>query len=159
MFNELIKLYADKYKIDPVFLTALIKVESGFNPLAIRYEINYRWIYKLEEMTKLVGCSKETMLVMQRTSFGLCQLMGANAYELGLKIYATALLSPELNLKYACMYLNKIIRAQSLQDTVDIYAAYNAGSVRKTKNGEYYNQIYVNKFIQVFEELKKDQGI
>jgi len=154
MLSDLIKENADKYKIDKDIISAIISTESGFDINSVRYEQDYRWIYKLEDTTKLVGCTKETMLMMQKTSWGLMQLMGAVYYELGGSNWATILLSPGVNLKFACEHLANLIKRYSLSNPADIYAAYNAGSIKKMKSGEYVNQNNVDRFNKHLKNIK-----
>jgi len=119
---ELIKKYSELYKLESRLLYAIISTESNFNTNAVRYEIDYRWFYKLEDCKKLVGCTLNTMRMMQQTSWGYTQIMGALYYELGGKGWATTLLDPEVNLKFCCEYLKKIIKTQGLNSPSETYA-------------------------------------
>lgn len=150
MFNDSINKYCKKYDLDPHLVTALIATESGFNPLVIRYEEDYRYLYKLPEIRVSVGCTLSTMRTMQKTSWGLMQIMGAVYYELGGTNWATILLQPDINIKFGCEYLAKIIKKQNLVYAGDIYAAYNSGAVRKMRSGQLVNQKNVDRFLKKF---------
>jgi hypothetical protein len=143
--KSLITLKAKEASIDPNILHALVMTESGHNPWAIRFEVDYRWLYDVPGMAKAAGVDPLTMKIMQQTSWGICQIMGAIAYEYGFRGWAPMLCDPELNLKYAILHLQKKIKHEHLSDPCDIYGSYNAGSVRK-KNGEYVNKKYVDRF-------------
>jgi hypothetical protein len=98
MLGQLIQASSKKFGLDFVLVNALIATESGFNPLVIRYEPDYKYLFEIEKCRKLIGCTLETMVNMQKTSWGLCQIMGANFYEMGGKNWATKLLDPEVNI-------------------------------------------------------------
>jgi hypothetical protein len=155
--QKILKLIIDKskeYGIEKKFLIALVKTESNFNPYAVRYEKDYKWIYSYKECAEIVGCTIDTMINMQKCSWGLSQLMGANYYELQGKNWATVLLIPEINLKFCCEHLRRIIENQKLdiENVCDIYAAYNAGSIRK-KGEEYINKKNVDRFFKIYNNL------
>lgn len=153
--QDLIKLSSEKYGIPFRFLLALAKRESSLNPLSIRYEPGYIWTYSVKEMYEIVNCSRDTMEMMQKTSWGVCQIMGAVAYEHGLRDWATKLLDPEINLKFACEYIHVLLRRHSevkLENPLDVYACYNAGRLRKV-DGRYINCTNVNAFKKVYESL------
>jgi len=147
---ELVKKYSEEYKIESRLLYSIISTESNFNPNAVRYEIDYRWFYKLDECKKMVGCTTNTMRMIQQTSWGYTQIMGAIYYELGGKGWATTLLDPEINLKYCCEYLKKIITKKYLTTAEEIYIVYNAGSIRKTIDGKLVNQDNVDRFMSIY---------
>lgn len=147
---ELIKKYSEEYKLESKLLYSIIKTESNFDQYATRYEIDYRWFYKLDECKKIVGCTTNTMRMLQQTSWGWTQLMGALYYELGGKSLATVLLNPELNLRYCCMHLKNIITKKYLTSPQEIYTVYNAGSIRKTIDGKLVNQDNVDRFMSIY---------
>jgi soluble lytic murein transglycosylase-like protein len=123
----------------------LIKTESNFDPNAIRFEQNYQWLFATKSLSKELRCSEDTMINMQKTSWGLVQIMGAVACEIGFKGWCTKLCVPEINLNWGCEYLRRIILKQNLLDPLDIYAAWNHGSAKKIK-GIYVNDAAVQRF-------------
>lgn len=153
-------LSAKRFCIAPRFLVALIELESGWNPLAMRHEPAYPWLYSIREMAQEVGCSKSTMEMMQKTSWGLGQVMGAVAYEHGLRAWAGELFRPEINLKYVCEHIQRMIRKFDIGFDVplDLYAAYNAGSVRMIE-GRYVNSTAVGAFRKVYQAIPADIGL
>lgn len=160
---SLINRYARFYNIDAVFLAAVVKIESGGNPNAVRFEPNYQYTSMIRQLADAIECSPATMEVMQKTSWGLMQVMGSVAFELGLAAekdfnnrWPTSLLIPERGMTYGCMHLKKKINAYG-NDVDTVYAAYNAGSPRMTESGGFFvNQTHVNKFRQFYNALGGD---
>lgn len=149
---------AKKYRIQPRFLAALIDLESRWEIGAMKYEKGYPWLYEVLELSKKMICSRETMEVIQKTSWGLMQLMGANFYQMGYRGWPIGMCDPKTNLEFGCKHLDKIIENQNLsfKKPLDIYAAYNAGSVRKTLEGLYVNARAVNAFEKKYNLLPED---
>ncbi|MGV8130675.1 MAG: transglycosylase SLT domain-containing protein [Candidatus Pacearchaeota archaeon] len=145
--KSLIFKFADRYLIDRVFLLALCKTESEFNIYAQRFEPVYPYLYSVKELSEIVGCNRSTMEAAQRTSYSISQIMGAVAYELGFRGWPAELFNPEISLKYSCEYIRRIVDKYDLQEYEEMYAAYNAGRVRKV-DGRYVNQSAVTRFNQ-----------
>lgn len=139
---EMAKLAAAKHGLEPALVVAICEVESGFNPLAARHEPSFRWIVKNPD--KPAACTLATEINLQKTSFGLMQIMGATARDLGLKGWITILVDPETSLEWGCRYLAKLKARYGSQGTDAVIAAYNAGSPI-IENGRYLNQSYVDK--------------
>lgn len=143
---------AEKYQIEENLLRAIVLLESGGNPYAMRAEPSYPWLYKVIQLSKELKCTGPTMRQMQSTSWGLMQIMGAVAYELGFKGWGSELCNPEINLEYGCRFLKqKIVKYGP--NVFDIYAAYNAGSVRMMTKDQYKNQANVTQFRNIYEML------
>lgn len=105
----------------------------------------------------MVGCTMDTMINMQRTSWGLCQIMGALYYELGGTNWCTMLLDPEINLKFACEHIHNIIDRQKITSHKELYASYNSGYVRYMKDGTtFVNQSNVDRFMKTYMLIKKN---
>jgi soluble lytic murein transglycosylase-like protein len=102
----------------------------------VRYEPTYRW---------LVGDKLNMSLTERHTqmcSWGLMQVMGGTARELGLTGYLSQLCDPETGVQYGCRYLRRLFERYQIWD--DAIAAYNAGSPRRV-GPTYVNQGYVDK--------------
>lgn len=157
---DLIKIYAKNYRIETALLAAVVITESNGNPWACRFEPRFTHTYSLSELSQLVGCSYSTMEMMQKTSWGLMQVMGSVAYELGLAAereennkWPTSLLNPYRGLDYGCRHLrDKIDRYGAAPDVA--YAAYNAGSPVMKTSGMYINQTNVDKFMQNYRAIQ-----
>ena len=160
-YDKIIKKYCGKYALPPPLVRSIIKVESSGNQYAIRHEKNFKWLYKPENFASGI-LTLNTEKNSQKISWGLMQLMGATARELGFEgVYLSELLKPEINIKYGCKYLSGLRKRFSenpesecnFVDDISIFddnmiAAYNAGSPRRKENGDYVNQEYVDKILQ-----------
>ncbi|MBK5943332.1 lytic transglycosylase domain-containing protein [Halorhodospira halophila] len=155
--DQLTARFSERYGIPVRLLRAIIEVESAGNPYAMRMEANYRWLWDVRHNAPHrggpfyapPGASRPTESYGQRTSWGLMQIMGATAREIGFKgTFLSELCDPETNLQYGCEYLMRLYRRFGNQHGwTGVAAAYNAGSPRMT-DGRYVNQEYVDRLIQ-----------
>lgn len=130
-------------QVSLTLVDAIIHVESSWNPWAVRYERQYAYLLKPDQFAKSSRITVETEAVLQRCSFGLCQIMGGTARDLGYTGMLTCLLDPEVNILYGVHLFARIAGDYVNKD--DQIAAYNAGSVRRKADGSYMNQDYVDK--------------
>ncbi len=113
LHKDIINRYAAVYKIDPLFVMALVKVESSF-----------------------VRSARSP-----RGAVGLMQLMPDTAFEMahraGLTVALEDLDVPEVNIHLGVEYLS-LLRQEFKDDTTALLAAYNAGpkNVRAWKKGD-----------------------
>ena len=140
---QLIEDVADAENVPKNLLAAIVQTESSNNRWAVRFEPHYKWLFKTKDHAKDNGLTEATETVLQMTSFGLCQIMGAVARELGLKGPIFQLLDEKTNLEYCAKLLKRLASKHKERD--DIIASYNAGSPIKGLNGAYKNQAYVDK--------------
>lgn len=100
--KDIINKYSALYKFDPLFVMALVRVESGFQKSARSH----------------------------RGAIGLMQLMPVTAMEMAQKVGKNVTLDqlddPEINIRLGLHYLY-ILRNEFKTDTVALLAAYNAG--------------------------------
>ncbi len=138
-YELLIKQTSDKYTIPENLVKAVCQVESGMNMWAVRFEPAYKWLYNISNIQLTA-----TETVCQKTSYGLMQVMGSVARELGfVGRFLTQLCDPETGLEYGCKHLkNFYMRYNSWEDAI---SSYNAGSPKKGDDGKYINQAYVDK--------------
>lgn len=151
----LVKIAAERHKIDPQLLDAIIIVESAYNPLAMRYEPNFNSTAIPDSYAKNNRITVTTEKQCQKFSWGLGQIMGGTARFLGFGGPLPQLLEPEVNILYATKYILKLMGDYQFID--DQIAAYNAGSAKKKSNGkgtEYINQAYVDKVLRTMETVK-----
>ncbi len=144
------------HEIPWVLLAAIVQAESAGETLAVRFEPHYKYTVDIDKHSRENSISKETELVLQKTSFGLAQVMGGVARELGHQKSLLELLQPEIGLKYGCLQLKRI--AKRYNDRSDIIASYNAGSPIKNLTGQYENQQYVNKVTSYLMALNETFG-
>jgi soluble lytic murein transglycosylase-like protein len=84
--------------------------------------------------------------MLQKTSFGLMQVMGAVFREYGFEGWLSQIVtSPELQLEFGCKHLSKKIRRYGKESGI---AAYNAGSPRRKPDGKFVNQYYVDNVLR-----------
>jgi len=146
--TQLIKSAAAKRALPWELVYAICQVESSLNPTATRYEPHFRW---------LVG-DNDAMSPKERhdqmTSWGLMQVMGAVARELGHIGPLDDLLHPPTGLFYGCLHLRRFRAKYDLWP--DVIAAYNAGSPRRVAGqvGPYVNQLYVDKVLAAWNNLE-----
>ena len=140
-YKFLIGQEAQIHSIDWVLLAAIVQVESAENPKAMRYEEKYPYLVDPPKYAKLLNISEATETALQRFSFGLCQIMGANLREMGFKKELTNALEPEINLCYGAMTLERLMTRYK-GDMPTAVSAYNAGTPH-VENGVFRNQTYV----------------
>ncbi len=102
----LAKAKAEKHQIDPALLCALAHHESNnWKPWAIRYEPAFYGRY-ISHMTMISATEKQA----RAFSYGLCQVMGQTARELGFSgDYLTELCDPAINLDFAARKLKQCL--------------------------------------------------
>jgi hypothetical protein len=143
---------AKRYKVPEELLCAMIEVESGWYTWAARHEPGYKYLVDIKHT--LVSPPTETIL--QQTSFGLLQIMGATARWMGFhEPYLTTLCDPATGLKWGCRYLNYLYkRHANWSDTV---SAYNQGWPRRDPaSGQYENQQYVDKVMNAIKGYQNE---
>lgn len=158
----LIVHYSGIYELDPNMLGAIVMKESYDTGLdkcdtfAVRLEPKFNYFTKVKEWAKIVSVSYSTEEVCQRMSWGLTQVMGATARELGLQSDIPNMLRPEVGIEYGAKYLRKQL-SRYKGDYKDAVAAYNAGSAKKNCSGRYNNQSYVDAVYNYYYNIKDKQ--
>lgn len=134
--------------VDPMLVLAIAEVESAGDPLAVRYERNWKYHYKVDDFAKRCRISRDTEFMLQSCSFGLMQVMGTVARECGLEGSILQLTDAKLGAKFGCIKLAKLFKVFGNVD--DVIAAYNGGNAVKDGEGKYRNQSYVDKVHRVY---------
>lgn len=143
---DLLKMIRDQsssFNFEPKWVWSMIEVESGWRSEATRFEATFCDRLRLKNPSM-----SEESLRKRSTSWGLGQILGQTALELGYPttIDLSALANPTHGVHFALQYLH---RKQLMYPDLDILAwiaAYNAGSVRLRAPGVYVNQYHVDKF-------------
>jgi soluble lytic murein transglycosylase-like protein len=131
---------------NPSVILALVSIESDFDPHACRFEPNFRWTDSPQEFAKINRITKQTEELLQKCSIGLMQIMGGTARSLLLyRDQLAKLFDPVFNLELGLKHFTDL-QQRYPNNTLDVIAAWNAGSVIKERDGNYKNQEYVNKF-------------
>lgn len=152
----LITEISQKYGVDSELLQAIIAVESAYEPYRARYEPNYKYVKTPDVYASALYITPDTEAVFQKLSFGLTQVMGGLARELGYTDHLTKLFDPRTNLEYSCKYL-AILQSKYGGNEDKIIAAYNAGSAKVLPSGKFANQPYVDKVknnLKLLRQLK-----
>lgn len=140
---------AADFHMHPVnLISAIVQVESAFDPSAIRYEPTFYARYVLGGLFKpIYPCSKETEAHARAMSWGLMQVMGQTARERGFSgTFLSELCDPVVGLYCGCQHLTYLrSRYEDSYGIEGVVAAYNAGSPRKNHTGKFINQAYVEK--------------
>lgn len=153
-FETAIQNIGDQFKVPHDLICSIIMVESSGNPWAARFEPAYKYLYKEWELSKTARVSLDTMIVLQKTSWGLMQVMGGKAYEMGLnnKDLPHILCVPEIGIEFGVKILAKDLNRYG--NETEAIAAYNAGSAIKNSQGFFINQQYVNKVERLLSSLR-----
>lgn len=160
---------AQRHGLDPALVAAIVRQESAGNPDAARHEPGYRYVVDVETgrpfrtLTEaelvmdrapagfrgISPCSASTEWVFQRTSWGLMQVMGANAREHGCKTaFLTALLDPTEGVEWGCRFL------ADLQRRHDVTAAVSAFNAGRPLDANY--ESYVVPVLRFWEQFKRE---
>ena len=121
-----------RHGLRPHLLAGLVATESGGDAWAVRAEPGYRWLVgddPGEPDTRPPLSTQATEWATQRISWGLCQVMGATAREMGFRGWLSRLVEPEINLEIGAKYLALCIkRAQGVIEMG--LSRYNGGGDR-----------------------------
>lgn len=153
---KLIYAAADKQSVNRDLLTALVMTESSGNHLATRFEAGWVYFVKVAENAKSVGIPVHLEKKFQATSWGLCQVMGSVAREMGFNEHLKQLLIPRVGLEFGAKKLARCLTNYK-GSYHDALAAYNGGSARRDEFGELEPMLdeYVKKVMGFFDQLAK----
>lgn len=140
------------YAFDPILMAAFIAQESGGIPQRTRFEPAWHFYNDPEKYARLLGISVETEKQLQCFSYGLMQIMGASARDMGYAGFLGQLCDPDIGLSVACKFLDE--KRKKYHDLKDMISSYNMGTPRKTPAGLYVNQAYVDGVIIHANELR-----
>jgi len=123
--KALASLYGKKHGIDVALLCALIEHESSWDPWTIRFEPAFygRYIQPLVESGKI---KTATEAYARAFSWGLMQIMGEVARELGFTGNLASLCDPDVGVEYGCRKLNHCLAGNT--NVHDALMSYNGGA-------------------------------
>ena len=143
LLMELIVSSAMGIGIPPEVVLAIIEVESGGNPFATAFSQTAPANTTLKRPTL---CSVNMEAVHQRTAWGLMQVMGSTARGVGFCGWLTELTDAEVNIGIGMRYLGQLKKRFFESRGLDgVIAAYNKGAPRKSPDGKFVNQGYVDR--------------
>lgn len=152
-YRHVIETVCNEIGLSPNLVEAVIAVETSGLKYATRYEVGFGYLVEVSKWAKQLGITEITECIGQKTSWGLMQIMGATAREMGFSGYFPELCSEEYGIRFGAKYLKRQLdRFKTVENAI---AAYNAGSPR-INNGKFENQHYVDK---VLSHLNKLGGI
>ena len=130
---QLAKQTATKYGLDPALVCAVCEQESSWNTWAARCEPRFKARY-IDPLNL-----PDTEAWLRSISFGLMQLMGEGARELGYKGPLVQLCDPAIGLVLGCQWLAKKL-ASAGGDVAKALLLWNGGA-----NLDYPNQVLARK--------------
>lgn len=145
-YKELAEKYGTEFGVNPMLIEAVIIAESGQVKWASRYEKNWRWFLTPIKYAKMVRSSNKTERIHQATSWGLMQVMGTVARELGFKGHLPQLCDPHRGIYYGAMKLGILLKKHKIAPLA--LAAYNAGNPRSKAGAK-----YADKVIGIFDNI------
>ena len=153
--RAIIEIKACKYELYPDLVEAHVMTESSGKPDAVRYEPAFfiRYVLPLK-----ISSDKESR--GRATSWGLLQIMGQVAREMGYQGSWEGLFDPMVNLEYGCKKLAKCYHRYHPSLDAGI-ASYNSGSaVVKYCDGLpcFTNQEYVDRVHRFWDKIKAENA-
>jgi soluble lytic murein transglycosylase-like protein len=144
---------ARQAQVPPELALALIEVESGGNPYAVRLMANYP--YTVMQAKRPTACDLSTENIMQKTTWGLMRLMGATARSLGFDGWLPELVEPKVCIPLGVKYLKRLMgRYHGKYGLAGVVSAYDAGTPRTRPDGKFANQGYVDKTLKTMEKYE-----
>lgn len=130
-------------ELPPEMALAIIEAESGGNPYATAYSPAAA---AKTQLKRPAICSDGMESVQQRTAWGLMQVMGLTARGLGFEGWLSELVEPELNIRLGITYLSQLkTRFYETHGIDGVIAAYRKGTPRRTTEGKFTCQGYVDR--------------
>lgn len=153
LLDDLIKLARRECKIrkiDRKIISTIITIESSWRTESARYERYFTWIMDEEKFAKLHGINEATEIIFQKTSWGLMQVMGGTARDVGYNGWLPNLCDPVIGVRVGCEYFVKV--CSEYVNLEDQFAAYNGGrgAIKRNSDGHYINQDYVDKAMLIY---------
>jgi soluble lytic murein transglycosylase-like protein len=144
---------ATAHNLDPKLVMAIVQQESTGQTCATRHEKGYPYLHRpADYFQNMVGQDYNNEVRNQETSWGPMQIMGATARWLGFNGEMAELCKPSIGIRYGCKYVRW--QMNRYEKTIDVVAAYNAGSARYKDSGVLENEQYVDKVMRYYREIK-----
>ena len=140
-----IREYATSENISFALVNAFMQVESGGRKYATRFESEWRYFFRVEHFSLLNYITFKTERVAQQQSWGLFQIMGSVARELGHDGPLSMLCDYRVNTYYFFKKLNELFERYTRLN--DVISSYNQGGPYMNEKGQYKNYKYVNKVL------------
>jgi len=150
------------YPVEPELLMALVIQESGCNPKARRWEPKYQERYVTGnprwDKARALGWSDEALA----TSWGLTQVLGTTAWELGWHYPPDAeggITDPAANLRLGAKYLRQ--QLDRYGNVYEALLAYNGGhgAVLAFRKSQCYNCRYADSVLVLRNRIKRGEPV
>jgi hypothetical protein len=139
----------DAHNTDKKLLLALAKQESSLDENATRFEPEWQLFKEPLLFSDRLVITFETEQTHQATSWGLMQIMGVTARDLGFKGQLPSLIYPDVNIVWG--YKKIVQLRKKYPDLLDVIASYNSGIPHK-EDGVYINKNYVDSVYKHYTE-------
>ena len=140
-------------QVPPELVLGIIEAESGGDPRAAK--INSTYPYTMMQAKRPAMCSVDVERIFQKTAWGLMQVMGATARELGFEDWLSELVFPETNIRLGIEFLGrKMSKYLDRYGIEGVVAAYNGGAPRRRPDGKFTNQGYVDRVMEAMGRYK-----
>lgn len=151
---DIIKPIAESVGVPWDLAAAIVMTESAGNTYAMRFEPNWHYWCEPQKFAQMNGISYNTEKQLQMFSFGLCQVMGGTARELGWDGSLVRLCEPSIGLLYGVKKIKQLL--EKYPDTNDAISSYNQGHPFMDKYGEYLNKRYVDKVNELMNKISNE---
>jgi hypothetical protein len=139
VIDQIIIEVALRHGLNPAVIHAQARVETELNAWAVRYEPTWRYVCDPAPHAKQNGITVATETTLQMISWGLLQIMGAVARELGFTGPIPSLTVPRIGLRYGCLKMQQLIHKYDQLPLA--LAAYNAGHPGTTAGMAYADKV------------------
>lgn len=140
-----IRLACSHYSLPYHVVAGVVAQESAGNRKALRAEPKYLWLWgddPGERLGRPPGEDEATEWYCQRISWGLMQVMGAVARELGFRGDWGDLFEPDTNLDLGCKYLAWCLKREH-GDVFYALQRYNGGGSKTERTARYARGVMV----------------
>mgnify|MGYP001566084632 CR=1 FL=1 len=149
-----VNAHADAGSIPRPLLLRLVEIESSWNPWAVRYEPQYTAVVDVESNAEYNDVTPATETMMQKCSWGPCQVLGATARRLGYRGPLTRLVETTVNLALATQLLSVLRDSTGKRRPWRwVLTAYNHGPGWARINPRWDRDGYTAQYQDVLEEL------
>lgn len=141
-------------------LLAFIAQESAGRAEVTRYEALWKRFVDVTQWSKTTGISALTEYHEQAISWGLMQVMGSRARELGFRGLLPELVAPAAGIHWGALCLKDLARRFNLPRvpvislSEELACAYNHGSPQRKPNGEWVVEDYVTSIFAHYQAVK-----
>ena len=151
---DLCRVISKAHQVDPILVIAICGQESNYTPSSVRFEPKWNYLFETEKFARKLKITQATEEQLQKFSWGIMQVMGSVARELGFDKALPELIKADLGIYYGILKLS--VLATKYKNQTDQIASYNGGNATKV-NGIYRNHKYVDSILKRMSVLEKLQ--